>query len=147
MKASEHSTAGFDLELLGASHKTLPLKIREHLNVSSDELPTVLAKLVEPGGEGLVLSGISFLLGSILGSLRQGGGEVQESLGVGVKTLIMPLTAKLFVGLMMMGLMIEMVQFGFYLFVATLDGAPPKGRRALRPTSPGLGHCARLVWA
>ncbi len=30
----------------------------------------------------------------------------------------MPLIAKLFVGLMMMGLMLSMVQFGFYVFVA-----------------------------
>ena len=72
-------------------------------------------------GEGLILAGISFLLGSILGSIRQGGGEVQESLNVGVKTLSMPLTAKLFVGLMMMGLMVEMVQFGLYVYVATLS--------------------------
>ncbi|MEE8443284.1 MAG: hypothetical protein V3S37_05990 [Dehalococcoidia bacterium] len=72
-------------------------------------------------GEGFLLSGISFLLGSILGSIRQGGGEVQESLGVGVKTLRMPLTAKLFVGLMMTGLMVEMVQFGFYVYVSTLS--------------------------
>ena len=72
-------------------------------------------------GEGLVLTGISFLLGSILGSLRQGGGEVQESLGLGVKTLSMPLTAKLFVALMAVGMMVEMVQFGFYVYVATLD--------------------------
>ncbi len=72
-------------------------------------------------GEGLLLSGIAFLLGSILGSLRQGGSEVQESLGAGVKALSMPLSAKLFVGLMMVGMMIEMVQFGLYVYVSTLD--------------------------
>ena len=70
-------------------------------------------------GEALLLSGIAFILGSILGSLRQGGGEVQESLGATVKTPVMPFAAKLFVGLMMMGLMLGMVQFGFYLFVAS----------------------------
>ncbi len=90
-------------------------------------------------GEGLFLSGIAFLLGSILGSLRQGGGEVQESLGAGVKTLVMPLTAKLFVVLMMAGLMIEMVQFGFYLFVATLDGATPEGAASIRAYYTWLG--------
>ena len=90
-------------------------------------------------GEGLFLSGIAFLLGSILGSLRQGGGEVQESLGAGVKTLVMPLTAKLFVGLMMMGLMIEMVQFGFYLFVATLDGGTAEGAASIRAYYTWLG--------
>ena len=78
-----------------------------------------LAQGTEFLGEALILSGIAFLLGSILGSLRQGGGEVQESLGVAVKTPVMPVTAKLFVGLLMMGLMLGMVQFGFYLFVAS----------------------------
>jgi hypothetical protein len=72
-------------------------------------------------GEGFLLSGISFLLGTILGSLRKGGGEVQESLGVGVKTLDMPTTAKLFVGLMALGLMIEVFQFVTYVVVATFD--------------------------
>lgn len=68
-------------------------------------------------GEGFVLSGISFLLGSILASLRAGGGEVQESLRVPIKTLHMPTTAKLFVGLMMFGLMVEIFQFVVYLNV------------------------------
>jgi hypothetical protein len=72
-------------------------------------------------GEGFLLSGVSFLLGTILGSLRRGGGEVQESVGVGVKTLDMPLTAKLFVGLMAFGLMVEVFQFVAYAVVATFD--------------------------
>ncbi|MBI3953875.1 MAG: hypothetical protein HY330_05120 [Chloroflexi bacterium] len=74
-------------------------------------------------GEALLLAGISFLLGSILGSIRQGGGEVQESVGVHVKTLKMPLTAKLFVALMMMGMMVEMAQLGLYIYAATLENA------------------------
>jgi len=72
-------------------------------------------------GEGFLLAGISFLLGTILGSLRKGGGEVQESVDVGVKTLDMPLTAKLFVGLMALGLMVEVFQFIAYAVVATFD--------------------------
>lgn len=72
-------------------------------------------------GEALLLAGISLLLGSILGSLRQGGGEVQESLGLAVKTPIMPGTAKLFVALMAIGLMGAMLQFVLYLFVAGQD--------------------------
>ncbi|MEX2203390.1 MAG: hypothetical protein WD965_04820 [Actinomycetota bacterium] len=74
-------------------------------------------------GEGFLLSGVSFLLGTILGSIRKGGGEVQESLGVGVKTLDMPLAAKLFVGLMALGLMVEVFQFVAYAVVATFDDA------------------------
>ena len=72
-------------------------------------------------GEGLVLSGISFLLGTILASLRSGGGEVQESLGVTVKTLKMPASAKLFVLLMMMGMMLSIVQFVLYIVATGVD--------------------------
>jgi hypothetical protein len=42
----------------------------------------------------MVLAGISFLLGSILGGLREGGGQVQAALGVSVITLEMPNTAR-----------------------------------------------------
>ncbi|MBI2168553.1 MAG: hypothetical protein HYU28_03500 [Actinobacteria bacterium] len=70
-------------------------------------------------GEAFLLGGISFLLGTILAGLREGGGEVQESLGVTVKTLKMPLTAKLFVGLMAAGMMVSMAQFVLYLVAAS----------------------------
>ena len=70
-------------------------------------------------GEALVLSGISFLLATILGALRWGGGEVQESTGRPVKTLKMPVSAMVFVGLMMMGLVAQLVAFGTLIFVAT----------------------------
>jgi hypothetical protein len=73
-------------------------------------------------GEGLLLSGISFLLGTILGSLREGGGEVQESVGVVVKTLKMPWTSKVFLGLMATGLMVSMAQFGLYVASAYVRG-------------------------
>jgi hypothetical protein len=74
-------------------------------------------------GEGLVLAGISFLLGSILGSLREGGGDVQQALGLNATTLKMPATAKAFVALMATGLMIAMIQFGLYLYTLTFDTA------------------------
>ena len=73
-------------------------------------------------GEGLLLSGISFLLATILGAIRAGGGEVQETLGLAVKTLRMRTTAKLFVTLMMAGLMIEIAQFVGYSYIATVPG-------------------------
>jgi hypothetical protein len=72
-------------------------------------------------GEGLILAGISFLLGTILASLRAGGGEAQEALGLTVKTLRMPRTAKLFVGLMMVGVMVAGAQFALYLVAAYGD--------------------------
>jgi hypothetical protein len=69
-------------------------------------------------GEGMLLSGISFLLGSIPAGLREGGGQVQQSLGLTVRTLKMPNTAKIFVALMMTGLMLAILQFILYLVVA-----------------------------
>lgn len=74
-------------------------------------------------GEGMLLAGISFLLGSILASLREGGGTVQESLGITVKTLKMPATAKVFVALMMLGLMVSIAQFVLYLVAAGAGSA------------------------
>jgi len=72
-------------------------------------------------GEGFMLAGISFLLGTILGSLRAGGGEVQESLGLVVKTLKMPRSAVAFIGLMFLGLMTAVAQFALYLVAAYAD--------------------------
>ena len=66
-----------------------------------------------------MFSGIAFLLGTILGALRSGGGEVQESVGAQVKTLQMPWSAKVFLALMMAGLMLELVAFGTLAFVAS----------------------------
>lgn len=72
-------------------------------------------------GEGLVLSGISFLLARILGAIRSGGGDVQESLGLAVHTLRMPAAAKAFVVLMMAGLMVSIGQLVGYAYVAGLS--------------------------
>ncbi len=68
-------------------------------------------------GEAMLLGGITFLLGSILGTLRNGGGEVQESMGLTVKTLKMPLSAKLFMALMMVGI----AQFVLYIVATGVD--------------------------
>lgn len=74
-------------------------------------------------GEAMLLAGISFLLGSILAGLRNGGGDVQEALGVDVKTLKMPATAKAFVAFMMSGLTLGVVQFIIYLTLIGADAA------------------------
>ena len=70
-------------------------------------------------GETSLLAGISFLLGTILASIRTGGGEVQQSLGLNVKTLRMPSTAKAFVGLMVAGVMVGIAQFAGYVAIAS----------------------------
>jgi hypothetical protein len=72
-------------------------------------------------GEAFVLAGISFLLASILRGLRQGGGQVQEALGVSVLTPKMPAAAKGFIALMMAGVVIAIVQFVGYVNVTTFD--------------------------
>lgn len=74
-------------------------------------------------GEGLLLAGVSFLLGSILAALRESGGSVQESLGLPVRILKMPKTAKLFVGFMALGLMVSMAQVVGYAVAAGVDNA------------------------
>ena len=56
-------------------------------------------------GFASVLASIVFAIGRILGALRTGGGEIQEAVGLGVRTLNMPATAKLMLLLMMMAMM------------------------------------------
>ena len=53
-----------------------------------------------------VFSAVSFAIARILGVFRNGGGEVQETVGVQVQTLKMPETAKIFMGMMAMGMML-----------------------------------------
>ncbi len=88
-------------------------------NVGSDPGAAIDAAAWTQGlqflGEALLLSGISFLLASILANLRSGGGEVQRQLGLPVVTLKMPVTAKAFIALMMMGLVAGVVQFVLYV--------------------------------
>jgi len=95
---------------------------------------------VEFLGEMGMLSAISLLLGTILWAIRTGGGEVQESLGVPVKTLAMPAPAKAFIGFMALGMMIEIAQFVLYLVVASGVRNPAAWFAALGPVREfGLG--------
>ncbi len=57
-------------------------------------------------GLGMLLGGITFLLATILGALRVGGGGVQARLGAEVRIPKPPMTAMLFPMFMMMGMMI-----------------------------------------
>ena len=60
-------------------------------------------------GLGFLLSGVTFLLATILGTLRDGGRDIQRAVGGRPVDLVKPLTAKLFPPVMMMGLMVLMV--------------------------------------
>ena len=57
-------------------------------------------------GFASVFAAISFAIATILGEFRVGGGSVQEAVGGDVKTLKMPGTAKAFIVLMAMAMMI-----------------------------------------
>ncbi|MBI2246397.1 MAG: hypothetical protein HYU65_00415 [Armatimonadetes bacterium] len=69
-------------------------------------------------GMGLLFSGITFVLANIINALRAAGGGLQKALGVEVKAMAKPLTAKLFPPLMMMGLMILIATFVIGLWLA-----------------------------
>ena len=56
-------------------------------------------------GFASVFAAISFAIARILGQFRKGGGDLQEATGREVHTLKMPLTAKLFIAVMMMAMM------------------------------------------
>lgn len=72
-------------------------------------------------GLALMLGAISFILGTILSSLRKGGSEVQESVGAPVKTLKVPATVWGFLGLMVAGMMGAIGQFVLAIVAAHLD--------------------------
>ena len=60
-------------------------------------------------GFAAVLAAISFAIARILGVFRAGGGEVQETVGTTVHTLKMPISAKVFLGGMMMAMMLILI--------------------------------------
>lgn len=69
-------------------------------------------------GFAAVFAAISFAIARILGEFRAGGGELQEATGRAVHTLKLPGTAKAFIALMAMAMMILMVAIGLHFVVA-----------------------------
>ncbi len=69
-------------------------------------------------GLGLIFAGISFVIARILGVFRVGGGLVQDAVGKGIKTPVMPLTAKVFLMGMMMAMMILIFTFAGHIYAA-----------------------------
>lgn len=74
-------------------------------------------------GFAAVFAAISFAIARILGQFRAGGGELQEASGRSVQTLRMPTTAKAFLMLMAMAMMIILtavvLHFAFALDVGS----------------------------
>ncbi len=60
-------------------------------------------------GFAAVFAAISFAIARILGVFRSGGGEVQETVGTTVHTLKMPVSARVFLGGMMMAMMLILI--------------------------------------
>jgi hypothetical protein len=76
-------------------------------------------------GFASVFAAISFAIARILGEFRTGGGEVQEAAGRIVQTLRMPLTAKLFLGLMAMAMMTLLAAVALHFaFAADITNTP-----------------------
>jgi len=79
--------------------------------VAGGSEPTTIAALGHIGagfmflGFAAVFAAISFAIARILGVFRVGGGQVQAAAGRSIKTLKMPLSAKVFIGLMVMAMM------------------------------------------
>lgn len=69
-------------------------------------------------GFATVFAAISFAIARILGEFREGGGELQETTGRQVHTLRMPATAKAFILLMAMAMMILMAAVAVHFAVA-----------------------------
>ncbi len=91
-------------------------------------------------GMGMLLGGVTFLLATILGALRVGGGRVQEALDVEVRIIKPPLTAKLFPMVMMMGMMVLIAAVVVGIITATLayDYWNHSIATALDPSTGGL---------
>ena len=65
-----------------------------------------------------VFAAVSFAIARILGAFRKGGGEVQEAIGGTVETLQMPATARIFVLMMTMGMMLIAVMVALHFVAA-----------------------------
>jgi hypothetical protein len=75
-------------------------------------------------GFASVFAAVSFAIARILGQFRKGGGELQEAAGGRVVTLKMPLTAKVFLGSMMMAMMTLLAAVVLhFVFAADLTGS------------------------
>ena len=70
---------------------------------------------------GMILGGVTFLLATILGAHRTGGGRVQEDLGVPIRIIKPPKTARIFSILMMKGMMILIASLTIAIVVATVS--------------------------
>ena len=69
-------------------------------------------------GFAAVFAAISFVIARILGEFRTGGGKIQEAVGSSVETLLMPATAKAFIGIMAMAMMTILIPVVLHYVIA-----------------------------
>jgi hypothetical protein len=72
-------------------------------------------------GVCMILAGVTFLLATILGALRTGGGRVQQALGESVRMPKPPITAQMFPMFMMMGLMVLIAALVIGIILAVIS--------------------------
>lgn len=96
------------LMLFAAGFITALVRAQTVADAGSESTIAALGHVV-PGltflGFAAVFTAISFAIARILGVFRSGGARVQEAIGDEVKTLEMPVTAKLFMAGMMLAMM------------------------------------------
>lgn len=97
-------------------------------------------------GFATVFGGVSFAIARILGVLRSGGGAVQEAAGSPVHTLRMPVTGKLFLGLMAMAMMTLLAAVAAHIFLGvTALGAGKAALASIQTWSEFLEGLRRLA--
>jgi hypothetical protein len=88
-------------------------------------------------GLGFLLSGVTFLLATILGTLRDGGRDIQRAVGDDSVDLVKPITGRVFPHVMMMGLatligalvvgiVVSVDQSNYWLHASSLVANGPK---------------------
>ena len=118
----------FVMALMGFAVGMILAIVRSNL-VSSGDDPLQIAALGQyiPAafffGFASVFAAISFAIATILGEFRVGGGSVQEAVGGDVKTLKMPGTAKAFIVLMAMAMMIILAAVVLHVVAGVNIGA------------------------
>jgi hypothetical protein len=118
----------FVMALMGFAVGMILAIVRSNLISSGDDplQVAVLGQYIPAAmffGFAAVFAAISFAIAKILGEFRVGGGSVQEAVGGDVKTLKMPSTAKAFIILMAMAMMIILAAVVLHVVAGVNIGA------------------------
>ena len=127
---------------LAATRSQMSVDLSEEFTPVRKANLEVLGQLI-PGfmflGLGMIFAGISFAIVRILGVFRTGGGVVQQGIGKGIKTPLMPMTLMIFLAGMMMAMMILVFAFAGHVYAAVqVHGA------WINATGPGAPDAAFL---